>query len=904
MLNTQQIATKIGSFWLDNMTPDSRKQAMALAATTVETSNFEYSKILGAYAINISEMSTGSFALRYSPKSVVHITPDDDIFVLPGYVINGGVCDRNSFKLGANDEAWVIPVDAKLVVDALITQNGRTWVSGVDFTGVLGAVVLFENPAINFSKGVLPVKAGRLQVPGLLRGLHDLKRTPAGCGRFVEYYRAGNRTAANMVRAAAEYAGYLVFQDACKIIGVEREGPGYRYITTSGVYFAAYGHTPEVVGTYVDAGHIAGLDYEVFTKEDYDQTQNVLQNEPPDAAQLLQHLTGTPDGKIITDSVNIFTPPEICDIPCIVFDDVGDKAVFSLAGIPDAIQDFDIRLTFEAGQADEVVFFELGVYEEMSNFIKLEVDAYIILFTVYVESEDWFRISIDKTIVPNLFDNLVSVRFVRTNSVLSVYLNDDLLEEDDYTTDGYTDTVLACSPKQGTFNPHPNASWACKYFYMNLDGYEAEFNFEEGAGNILYNTKDSSANAHITSTSGVAAMRATRVNGVTCHNAKNGCSKVSGSYFYWVPDGEFVYIPADENEIAADPTMVPSIHITDDMENLDEEFTLRPIWASHANFLETVSGLYSVEFLDAENQWVFNDENIGYFYFPTGVNVANEYPPKGTFLVSNGGGTRTITIAYDHPYIDDDGKIITPNLNCMPGTIHNGAGYKVIQTEPASSFPSPSPWFNGNTPLKLTRSAITEASLHGDFIARTLQLGVNGYCHVTATGQYPQNTLGGMSEEDLKAVHCFMGARACNPEAREVFNWWDALTVEIPDTHTLDMFCSKKGIRAHTNNTATLQWDLYSKYVVTGIPSALSELNNLVRLYEVTHTTTPSLYDKVRGKTYVSSFDMFFEYVLGECAVIVKLKTGNTTLNNWMVDFFKEERPATKFVITIGNVGE
>jgi len=906
MFDKQKIAKKIGSFWLDNMTPNARTQALALSTTMVEASNFEYSKLIGAYALNVAEMATGSFALRYTPTQVVHIKPNDDTFVLPGYLLNGGMCDRDSFHLSDTEEAWVVPTNMDLTVDAITIKDGTVWVSGIDFTGVPGAIVLFENPTLNFAYGVIPVKAGRLQAPGLLRGLHDLKRTPSGCGRFVAAYRGGNRTTRNMVRAAAEYAGYLVFQEDCKVLDTEREGNGYRYITDAGVYFAAYTHVPVLPGTYVRAGDVAGLEYQVFTAENYTPTCPSLQINPPAQGQLLQYLTGTVDGKTLPDAVGALTAPAvICDVPYVIFDDAGDKAEFTIPSSLNDIDDIKFSVTLRLRVVDEDTWDTIVVNEHEPMGAWLNGDGPTgatngVDFGYYNydtgDSIDWYIYAPDA-----LLGQMVTFTFERKNNVVTYLLNGEPAE---HTVEDGDPTLPFPAGVDFTISDG-ELNTALKHLYFNLGGYEAEFNCEEGAGSILFNSKDSSANAFITSTSGLGVMRAGVLDGVVSHNAKNGCSKVSGTYFHEAPDAEFVYIPADENGIAADPTMVPNVKVTNlATGQVFTDLNLHEVYNAHPAFENW--GSQGLIFINSV--WQFYDDVAGPSYnFTTAP--TNFYPPRGIYTGVDGiDGSRQFLIEYTHPNIDDEGNIITPNLNCLPGKVHNGANYNVMQTAASAEFPAGSRWFTGTTAARLTRAGITDASLTADFAARTLQVGAHNSCQVEATTQYVENTFAGMSQEDMDAVRVFMGSPVCNSDAAQIFNWWEPLISEIPHDYLLDMFCSKKGIRAYTNNTAKLlRHDLFSIYWVYDysplIGDRMRDLNKLVALYETDNPDKTTLYTELGPKAYTSSFNMFFEYVLGECAIVVKLKTGNTTLNDRMVDFFKEERPASKYVITIGNVG-
>jgi hypothetical protein len=290
----QAMLRSAGSFWTGSMADAERPKVASLLSVASYSALFPAVDSLAAFALNFPERETGPFGLRFSRRDVEDISgivmdavagsfvdadgiqveyaagsyarPESYLLQLPSgaLVLFNSAGGQDGIVPGT--PAWSVRVKAGLRLDSARTSDGRLLQAGQDFYARPGVAVFRENPSTLFPAGTIPVASAREPSPNLLRSSHGAGNAiPGTCG-FLNLYRRGVRTNFNLARAAAEYAGILVFQEDCNILESRVEGSSVRYLTDAGAFTAPYGHSPLPAGP-VSRGTMAGCGMAVHSAE-------------------------------------------------------------------------------------------------------------------------------------------------------------------------------------------------------------------------------------------------------------------------------------------------------------------------------------------------------------------------------------------------------------------------------------------------------------------------------------------------------------------------------------------------------------------------------------------------------------------------------------------------------------
>jgi len=504
----------------------------------------------------------------------------------------------------------------------------------------------------------------------------------------------------------------------------------------------------------------------------------------------VQYFTANNGDRLFDNLPHVRPEMVVCDTAAVVLDGVGDSITYekSIGNADNYKIILEARIgTILPGSGSEQLFYVKGSSTHVTYLTKAGryVDGTGIERVYFVvrngANNGYYTLKVRASVLANYSNKFSTYVFELKNNHLS------------WTADGdpIKDMNIGNHRKGGSFlrfgcsnGPSAYASIQIKSIKVVADGVVViDSKCEEGSGDLCLNAADGNNHGKLNSAAaGIFSMRNATANQVESHNAKFGCCKVSGTYYGQVPNDEFVYIPANENGIAQDPTMVPIIELSVDGINFYPSAVLNQVSNSHAFW----DGFYESGIPD-----VLSGQNVNFYAGHWGMSgdmstlefvepQYNQYPPRGTFDVidtDDGDKPYSLTIRYTHPSIDDTGTIVKTNLHCLPGKVHNGANYLITEASDATPAPTYSALYdNTGTPLRL---GLEDFQLlnnsEKDTTCKFAKGGVANDCYLAELVITEEGTIDGLTDEQRDQLELWMGALDCSitptppPDKKTVF---------------------------------------------------------------------------------------------------------------------------------------
>lgn len=166
----------------------------------------------------------------------------------------------------AGSDWYLLPVPEDLTPIIIETKDGDYMVSGVDFSAHRGYIATRDNPAAAFPSGVVRVVSGtrRTVAPHSFVIGAPTERT---CGKYLAEYMRKTQSLSAFRRAAAEFCGMFVFQEADVVLSSHPVTDAMVYtMAGAGPVRIDYRHQPMTAGQEVQPGYAVAYRLELVTE--------------------------------------------------------------------------------------------------------------------------------------------------------------------------------------------------------------------------------------------------------------------------------------------------------------------------------------------------------------------------------------------------------------------------------------------------------------------------------------------------------------------------------------------------------------------------------------------------------------------------------------------------------------
>ena len=249
-----------------------------------------------------------SLALRDSSGATVETLPTPtSLAALTADFLRLSIGAEETLQSGC--DWYLIPVPEELTPTIIVSKDGDHLVSGIDFSAHKGYIATRENPATVFPSGIVRVASGMLEVTApnsYVMGAPVVRK----CGKYLAEYMRKTQSLDSFCRAAAEYCGMFVFQEADVVLASISVPGGAVYVMAgAGPVRIDYLHTPLAAGQEIQPGHIVSARLEIATEATHPTLDFVASDTGEDISLdgvlPIKGLSWTPRTRVLADYVEV-----------------------------------------------------------------------------------------------------------------------------------------------------------------------------------------------------------------------------------------------------------------------------------------------------------------------------------------------------------------------------------------------------------------------------------------------------------------------------------------------------------------------------------------------------------------------------------------------------------------------